>query len=40
MKHITIPKLIGFGLVMLLTANLVHAKGDDFGSVVKMIEQF
>ncbi|PYS68962.1 MAG: hypothetical protein DMF69_18450 [Acidobacteria bacterium] len=40
MKHVTISKLIGFGLVILLTASLVNAKGDDFGSVVKMIEQF
>ena len=40
MKHVTIPKLIAFGLVILLTTNPVHAKGDDFGSVVKMIEQF
>ena len=26
--------------MMLTTANAVHAKGDDFNSVVKMIEQF
>src|SRR6185503_4473532 len=25
---------------ILTTANVVHAKGDDFNSVVKMIEQF
>ena len=29
-----------FVLVLLLTANIAHAKGDDFNSVVKMIEQF
>ena len=27
-------------LVLLLTANIAHAKGDDFNSVVKMIERF
>jgi len=27
-------------LMVLMTANVVHAKGDDFNSVVKMIEQF
>ena len=27
-------------LVVLLAANLINAKGDDFNSVVKMIEQF
>ena len=27
-------------VMMLTTANFVHAKGDDFNSVVKMIEQF
>ena len=29
-----------FVLVLLLTANIAHAKGDDFNSVVKMIEHF
>lgn len=32
--------IAAFVLVLLLTANLAHAKGDDFNSVVKMIEQF
>lgn len=27
-------------MLVLTTANVVHAKGDDFNSVVKMIEQF
>ena len=38
MRAIAVKTLV---VVMLLTtANVVHAKGDDFNSVVKMIEQF
>jgi len=39
----TITKQIFIALVLAAfstTASVVHAKGDDFGSVVKMIEQF
>jgi hypothetical protein len=32
--------IVAVVLVLLLTANVVCAKGDDFNSVVKMIEQF
>jgi hypothetical protein len=37
------PRLIGISTVLLLTClstPLVHAKGDDFDSVVKIVEQF
>ena len=38
MKAIAIRTLVV--AIVLSTANVVHAKGDDFNSVVKMIEQF
>jgi hypothetical protein len=38
MKAIALRTLVV--AIVLSTANVVHAKGDDFNSVVKMIEQF
>ena len=38
MKAIAIRTVVV--VIVLSTANVVHAKGDDFNSVVKMIEQF
>ena len=38
MKAIATPILVV--MLFLTTANVVHANGDDFNSVVKMIEQF
>ena len=40
MKTVQIKALAVLSLALILPANVVHAKGDDFKSVVKLIEQF
>lgn len=40
MSYMNLKTLAARALVLLLTVNAVQAKGDDFNSVVKMIEQF
>ena len=40
MLMLQLRTIVAVVLVLLLTANIAHAKGDDFNSVVKMIEQF
>ncbi len=38
--NIPINKLAALTLALFMSASVIHAKGDDFKSVVKMIEQF
>lgn len=40
MKTAPINKIAAIVVVLSLLASTAHAKGDDFKSVVKMIEQF
>src|ERR1041384_1329584 len=40
MKRITTKIIIAIFVVCFTSAPVVHAKGDDFNSVVKMIEEF
>ncbi|HKV35297.1 MAG TPA: hypothetical protein VJP89_13260 [Pyrinomonadaceae bacterium] len=40
MSYVKFKTLAALVLVVLLAPQVIHAKGDDFNSVVKMIEQF